>query len=110
MPGSTDVHLFRGGIKPMWEDQGNRFGGKFVVRVRKGLAGRYWEEIVLAVVGEQFGVGDEICGAVLSLRFQEDIISIWNKNSSNHEAKDRISDTLRRILPQVGASEYKPHH
>eukprot|EP01047_Picozoa_sp_COSAG01_P134680 COSAG01_NODE_64843_length_275_cov_0.590909_1_plen_84_part_10 len=84
MPNSTDLHLFRSGIKPMWEDEGNRYGGKVVVRVRKGLAARYWEDVCCAVVGEQFGVGDEICGAVLSLRFQEDILSIWSRSASNH--------------------------
>ena len=32
MPPSTDLHIFRSGVKPMWEDPGNRLGGKFVVR------------------------------------------------------------------------------
>lgn len=111
MPNSTDLHLFRAGIKPMWEDEGNRYGGKVVVRVRKGLAARYWEDVCCAIVGEQFGVGDEICGAVLSVRFQEDIISIWNRTASNHEANEKIRETLRRVLnlgPQ-GVGEYKPH-
>lgn len=38
---------------------------------------------VLAIIGEQFDVNDEICGAVLSIRSSEDIISVWNKTSSN---------------------------
>jgi translation initiation factor 4E len=42
------------------------------------------------VVGEQFDVGDEICGIVISIRFQEDIISIWNKTAQDREAKMRI--------------------
>ena len=111
MPNSTDLHIFRSGIKPMWEDERNRYGGKVVVRVRKGLAARYWEDVCCAIVGEQFGVGDEICGAGLSLRFQEDIISIWNRTATNHEGNARISEVLRRVLnlgPQ-GVSEYKPH-
>lgn len=111
MPNSTDLHLFRAGIKPMWEDEGNRQGGKVVVRVRKGLAARYWEDVCCAVVGEQFGVGDEICGAVLSLRFQEDILSIWTRTSSNNEANEKVRETLRRVLnlgPQ-GVGDYKPH-
>ena len=69
-----------------------------MVRLKKGLASRYWEEVVnlllcefkklmrgylqlLAIIGEQYDVGNEICGAVLSIRFQEDIISIWNRNA-----------------------------
>lgn len=40
------------------------------MRLRKGLASRCWENMILAMLGEQFMVGDEICGAVISVRFQ----------------------------------------
>ena len=33
---------------------------------------------LLALLGGQFKVGDEICGAVLSVRYQEDILSVWS--------------------------------
>ena len=79
---TTDFHLFKNGIKPTWEDPQNERGGKWMVRLKKGLAsryapqhvclyvsspanGRYWEEVVLAIIGEQFDVGQEICGAVV---------------------------------------------
>ena len=39
-----------------------------------GLSSRCWENLVLAMLGEQFMVGEEICGAVVSIRFQEDIL------------------------------------
>jgi translation initiation factor 4E len=35
-----------------------------MIRLRKGLASHYWEEIILSIIGEQFDVGNEICGAV----------------------------------------------
>lgn len=41
-----DYHLFKSGIKPMWEDSANRRGGKWMVRLRKGIASRYWEDLV----------------------------------------------------------------
>ena len=44
------------------------------LQVRKGLAARYWEDILLGIIGEQFPA-EEICGAVLSLRFQ--VRSMW---------------------------------
>jgi translation initiation factor 4E len=69
--------------------------GKWSVRLPKGVASRYWEEIVLAIIGEQFDVGYEICGAVMSVRSSEDIISVWNKTADNKEAVDKI----RRVLP-----------
>lgn len=52
------------------QDESNRSGGKWIIRLRKGLASRFWENIILAMLGEQFMVGEEICGAVVSIRFQ----------------------------------------
>ncbi|CAJ0949113.1 unnamed protein product [Ranitomeya imitator] len=42
--GHSDFHLFKEGIKPMWEDDANKNGGKWIIRLRKGLASRCWEE------------------------------------------------------------------
>jgi len=41
----------------MWEDEANQRGGKLILRLRKGLASRCWENLVLAMLGEQFMVG-----------------------------------------------------
>ena len=35
-------------------------------------------------------VGDEICGAVVSLRQQEDIISVWNKTAGDQVITSKI--------------------
>lgn len=45
-------------------------GGQLLVRLKKGLASRAWENLVLAIIGEQFDVGNEICGAVVSVRYR----------------------------------------
>ncbi|XP_012060471.1 PREDICTED: eukaryotic translation initiation factor 4E type 2 [Atta cephalotes] len=108
----TDFHLFKVGIKPMWEDEANQKGGKWIVRLRKGLVSRCWENLILAILGEQFMVGEEICGAVVSIRFQEDIICVWNKTASDVTITARIRDTLRRVLhlPPTATMEYKTHN
>lgn len=54
----------------MWEDEANVKGGKWMIRLKKGLISRCWENLILAVLGEQFIVGNEICGAVASMRYQ----------------------------------------
>ena len=46
LPNTMDYHLFKTGIKPIWEDPANRRGGKWMVRLRKGIASRYWEDLV----------------------------------------------------------------
>jgi len=111
LTGHSDIHLFKHGIRPMWEDKANKNGGKWIVRLKKGLASRCWENLILAMLGEQFMVGPEVCGAVVSIRYQEDIISIWNRNASDQATTSRIRDTLRRVLnlPQNTIMEYKAH-
>lgn len=107
----SDFHLFKDGIKPMWEDDANKEGGKWIVRLRKGLAARCWENLILAILGEQFMVGEEICGAVISIRLHEDIISVWNRTANDQATTVRIRDTLRRVLnlPLNTIMEYKAH-
>jgi len=111
LQGHSDFHLFKIGIKPMWEDEANSRGGKWKVRLRKGLASRCWENLVLAILGEQFMVGSEICGAVISIRSQEDILCVWNKTASDSITTARIRDTMKRVLnlPPGAVLEYKPH-
>jgi ribosomal protein S1 len=41
----------------------------------------------LGMIGEQFDEGDEICGAVVSVRAKQDKISIWTKTASNEAAQ-----------------------
>jgi translation initiation factor 4E len=108
----SDFHVFKKGIKPLWEDDANRYGGKWIVRLRKGLASRCWENLIMAMLGEQFMVGEEICGAVVSIRYQEDILSIWNRSGSDTGVTNRIRDTFRRVLnlPPGTITEYKAHN
>ncbi|KAI7871568.1 translation initiation factor eIF 4e-like domain-containing protein [Spinellus fusiger] len=112
LPNISDYHLFKSGVRPVWEDEVNVHGGKWIVRLKKGLASRYWESLVLAIIGEQFEVNDEICGAVLSIRGSNDIISVWNKTSSNGRINLKIRDTIKKTLglPQDTIMEYKSHN
>jgi translation initiation factor 4E len=91
----------------------NAKGGKWIIRMPKGLASRYWEEIILALIGGQFaGVPDgHICGAVLSVRYVEDILGVWNRDATDREIIDRIRDAIKKILqlPPSANMEYKPH-
>ena len=109
---TTDYLLFHSGIRrPVWEDPLNITGGKWIIRLRKGIADRLWEDLVLAIVGEQFAecntVGEElkvdaaggdipqgdwpeICGCTISVRQNEDIISIWNRREADARAKETV--------------------
>jgi len=107
-----DYHLFKYPIKPLWEDEANKVGGKWTVKLKKGLASKCWEDLLFALIGEQFDVENEICGAVVSIRYQEDSISVWNVTSDNNEAKITIQEKLKQIFPEIVHStmEYKKHY
>ncbi|CDO69629.1 hypothetical protein BN946_scf184851.g17 [Trametes cinnabarina] len=136
---TTDYLLFHSGIRrPVWEDPLNLSGGKWIIRLRKGVADRLWEDLVLAVIGDQFdGVADgtesengghqqqqadaegippgewpEICGCTISVRQNEDIISLWNRHDGNAKSKEKIKDTIRRVLnlPPTTVMEYKSNN
>lgn len=56
--------------------------------------------------------GNEICGVVVSLRFQEDLLSIWNRTASDQVTTARIRDALKRLLnlPPTTPMDYKTHN
>jgi Eukaryotic initiation factor 4E len=55
------VHLFKKGVKPLWEDPRNVRGGAWTFRVPKEQAPEFWKHICLAAIGEalQSAVYDE---------------------------------------------------
>jgi translation initiation factor 4E len=117
---TTDYLLFHTGIRrPVWEDPLNITGGKWIIRLRKGVTDRLWEDLVLAVIGDQFdecggdqpkvpsstghGTGEangveeedgihypEICGCTISVRQNEDIISLWNRYEVDFKVREKI--------------------
>ncbi|ENN76409.1 hypothetical protein HUJ04_006864 [Dendroctonus ponderosae] len=111
IPTHRDLHLFKKGIRPMWEDPANKKGGKWVIRLKKEQAARAWENLCMAMLGEQFMAGNEICGVVVSTRYQEYILSVWNRNSADQPMIARIRDALKRLLniPPSATMEYKIH-
>ena len=77
LPLNSTYHIFRDGIKPMWEDPANAKGGKWVMSMPRGRGGEsnikrvdeWWLYTVLAAVGETMGEEEgQVCGAVVSIR------------------------------------------
>lgn len=110
LPAVSDYHFFKDGIRPVWEDEENKRGGKWIMRLKKGVADRYWENLLLALVGDQFAeAGEEVCGAVVSVRSGEDVFSIWTKNDGGRNVK--IRETIKRELnlPPDTMLQWKSH-
>ncbi|KAL0328935.1 UNVERIFIED_CONTAM: Eukaryotic translation initiation factor 4E-1 [Sesamum calycinum] len=72
----------------------------------------FWREIVilagwklihvllplLAMIGEQFDYGDEICGAVVNVRARQEKIALWTKNAANEAAQLSIGRQWKEFL------------
>jgi hypothetical protein len=56
---------------------------------------------LLAILGEQFIVGNEMCGVVISIRPTEDIISLWNRTASDNSITARIRSELPLVAESV---------
>eukprot|EP00493_Phyllostaurus_siculus_P024558 UN24898 len=112
-----NVYFFRDKLLPAWETFPK--GGCWFIRfdrrhLRDGTMDQVWEELLLAVVGEQFRT-PELVGVSLSARQNRQnqrvshIISIWNKDTSKQAAKFRIGERLKVLLHLAADStiEYK---
>ncbi|KAH8402864.1 hypothetical protein KR222_008097, partial [Zaprionus bogoriensis] len=67
----SDYYMFKQGIQPMWEDEANIKGGRWLFTVSKSskdALDRIWLDILLMMVGESFEYATEICGAVVNIR------------------------------------------
>jgi translation initiation factor 4E len=90
---NSNYHVFREGVIPMWEDPENENGGKFVLTMPKadskaGRCDEWWLYSVLAIIGETLDLnGNEVCGAVVSIRSKQDRIALWLKTND----KERCS-------------------
>jgi len=109
-----DFHVFRKGIRPVWEDDVNKGGGKWMVRLPKGKCALYWENLLLAVLGDQFMAASQyICGVVVSIRFKEEILALWIKSTKDAAVTNYICDIFRKVLKmshyEGNVFEYKAH-
>ncbi|XP_018577506.1 eukaryotic translation initiation factor 4E-1A-like [Anoplophora glabripennis] len=98
----SDYSLFKKGIKPMWEDEANRRGGRWLLSLdrkqRTNELDRYWLDIILCLIGEAFENSDEVCGAVVNIRQKGDKIGIWTSDAQNGVAVLEIGRKLKERL------------
>ncbi|MFT7806392.1 eukaryotic translation initiation factor 4E-1A [Arapaima gigas] len=98
-----DYCLFKDGIEPMWEDERNKRGGRWLVTLskqqRKADLDRFWLETLLCLVGEAFDDhSDDVCGAVVNIRGKGDKIAIWTTDYENKEAVTHIGRVYKERL------------
>merc|ERR1711865_302333 len=111
---NSNYHLFKEGIKPMWEDAANAKGGKWVLNLRnqeKHLLPQYWENLVLVLIGETIDACDEVTGAVVARRKAGDRLAIWTRNADNESVIMKIGENIQEAMdaPRPPYLEFQSH-
>jgi len=99
-----DYSLFKEGVKPMWEDEKNRHGGRWLINLdkkqRQSSLDNFWLEVMLCLIGESFEDHSQyVNGAVVSVRTKCDKIGMWLGDST---AKESITTVGRRVKERLG--------
>lgn len=76
-----------------------------------------WLYTILAMIGENFEAGHELCGAVISLRKAGDRVAVWTKSADDEKAcmeigeqfKSAICECLQNEVPK-DSLEYHVHN
>eukprot|EP00659_Diplonema_papillatum_P011314 gene11314-17384_t len=102
LPAKATVQLFRNGIEPSWGHPKNRRGGHYRLTCKtKGHIQRLWFDVALALVGEQFELSGQVCGAGYNI--SKGSVLFWISDSEDEMSKQEIRRQLINLLP-VGAS------
>ncbi|GAB6028392.1 Eukaryotic translation initiation factor 4E type 2 [Chamberlinius hualienensis] len=108
-----DYCLFKQGTKPMWEDDRNKHGGRWLISLSKSQReiDWFWLETLLCLIGEAFDeVGDEICGCVINVRRGGTKISVWTRDAQKEEYNKKIGRVLKERLNMINQTiPYEAH-
>lgn len=114
---NPNYHFFRQGIKPMWEDNANKSGGRWMINLTREEELRnvdfVWEEVLMALVGEYLDEHDLITGAVFSKRRGLFRVSVWTRQTEA-AAMEPLLTMARKLrallhLPEAVPLEFYPH-
>ena len=91
--------MFKEPIKPMWEDENNKNGGRFSIKLKQGYTTIIWEEMIFALIGGILPkeMKDEINGIVVTSRKEFNTLQIWFKTYEPNIIKD-LEECIRDLL------------
>jgi len=108
MPHGFNIAVFRANLDPAWESFPT--GGCWIIRVSKAerFLNRLWEELLMALIGENF-LTPELVGVVLAVRRDIANIAVWNRDNAQSDVRFRIGERLKEILnlDEESTVEYK---
>lgn len=76
LPPNCELFFFKKGIRPIWEENENRGGGKFIIRVKKEFADLVWEKLLISLFKDNDPL---LVGIVVISKANESMISLWTR-------------------------------
>lgn len=119
----SNYYMFKGGIRPAWEDPANQKGGRWSIQLprekSKDMIDKWWLYTMLAAIGETFETPytsngkqsnqmtftDEVTGVIISSRKTFFRISIWTRSSDSKPVALNVGKHLKYGV--LGMSESK---
>ena len=91
--------MFKEPIKPMWEDEYNKNGGKISIKLKKDYTTIIWEEMIFALIGGILPkeMKEEINGIVVTSRKEFNTLQIWFKTFED-KIKNDLEQCIRDLL------------
>jgi len=88
---------FREIVVPMWGSIPE--GSCWLVKLDKKstMLTKIWEQMLFAAIGEVFGTPN-VVGVILSIRAQENYVSVWTKDGNNPLNFFKLGEKLKRLL------------
>ena len=105
MPYGSTLDVFIKGIKPVWEDEFFTDGCQLEIKCQKQHTSKFWEDLLLAMLGEQFSTPNFVAGIEMKLKPQFDRISVWLRDSTQTAAVEATRKEMAAILQIVPENE-----
>jgi len=105
LPMGSDYHLFKTGIEPEWEHPQHVGGGSWTFRTQSKDPNQQvdyiWFQVLLALIGNTFEMGEYITGVVVSARKNSNRVAIWlTKISPKGDENMKIGRQFKSFVEQ----------
>lgn len=113
----ASLSVFKQPIKPMWEDEGNKNGGRWVLNVadHAAAAGLY-TKLALALIAGYFECSSSLCGVTFSVKPTGSQLALWHASASSEILTPATLELQELLGLEDGNAaskgitvEYKPH-
>ena len=69
-----------------------------MLKLPKTQTNKYWEDITLALIGEQFTDDGEVVGMQLALKPANDVLSVWIRSGKDAAKVSAVKEDIERII------------